>query len=57
MFTRVYLPRASSIFSTSRFFATKPAVFINKDTKVICQGFTGRQVKNFSYVLFHLPVN
>jgi len=43
MFTRVYLPRASSIFSTSRFFATKPAVFINKDTKVICQGFTGRQ--------------
>jgi succinyl-CoA synthetase alpha subunit len=33
-----------SKFSFSKkFFSTKPNVFINKDTKVICQGMTGKQ--------------
>ena len=27
----------------------EPAVFINKDTKVICQGMTGKQVSDSSY--------
>jgi len=34
---------AGRLFSTSRVSFAKPAVFINKDTKVICQGFTGKQ--------------
>lgn len=28
---------------SKKFFSTKPHVFINKDTKVICQGMTGKQ--------------
>lgn len=32
-----------SFANTSRGYATKPYVFVNKDTKVICQGFTGKQ--------------
>ena len=29
-----------------RFFSTKPHVWINKHTKVICQGITGKEVNN-----------
>jgi len=32
-----------SAFGVARSFASKPAVFVNKDTKLICQGFTGKQ--------------
>ena len=28
---------------SKKFFSTKPNVFINKNTKVICQGMTGKQ--------------
>merc|ERR1712063_223800 len=34
---------SNRLFSTSKPAFSKPAVFINKDTKVICQGFTGKQ--------------
>jgi hypothetical protein len=29
-----------------RTFSNKPYVFVNKDTKVICQGITGKQVSD-----------
>merc|ERR1712110_1207304 len=35
---------ASRLLSTGRrFYATQPAVFIDENTRVICQGFTGKQ--------------
>merc|ERR1712063_112383 len=34
---------SNRLFSTSKPAFSKPAVFINKDTRVICQGFTGKQ--------------
>jgi len=37
------LVRSQAPLTTSRALATKPAVLVNKDTKVICQGFTGKQ--------------
>merc|ERR1712063_106200 len=34
---------SNRLFSTSKPAFSEPAVFINKDTRVICQGFTGKQ--------------
>jgi len=35
--------QSNRLFTSSKPAFSKPAVFINKDTKVICQGFTGKQ--------------
>jgi len=35
--------RVSFILAAKRYQSTKPFVLVNKDTKVICQGFTGKQ--------------
>eukprot|EP00002_Diphylleia_rotans_P008326 TRINITY_DN180_c0_g1_i1.p1 TRINITY_DN180_c0_g1~~TRINITY_DN180_c0_g1_i1.p1 ORF type:complete len:320 (+),score=71.65 TRINITY_DN180_c0_g1_i1:56-1015(+) len=36
-------PSVRAVFAPARSYATKPYVLVNKDTKVLCQGITGKQ--------------
>jgi succinyl-CoA synthetase alpha subunit len=45
MFARA-TPAATSLARASRAMSASAKVWINKDTKVICQGFTGKQVRS-----------
>ena len=37
-------------------FATKPYVWVNKDTKAICQGMTGKEVPLLFYTLINISL-
>ena len=41
----------AAVPAVAKYSSAKPYVFINKDTKVICQGLTGKQVSSCVQVL------
>ena len=48
MFSRLVRTEAPKL---SRSMSASAKVWVNKDTKVICQGFTGKQVGLFSFIV------
>lgn len=46
MFARSPVKTVAAVAQATRSMSASAKVWINKDTKVICQGFTGKQVKN-----------
>jgi len=50
----MFMTAISRCYSGMRFTsydATRTNMFINKSTKVICQGFTGKQVPSLSFTI------
>ena len=47
--TRSFKPQAST---KSRSFSSTAKVWVNKDTTIICQGFTGKHVSNINILIY-----